>query len=340
MAGAKDFAAVNTKISGLSKNLLTNKDYQQILSMSQPEILDFLKKKEFIESTDFQELDYLSVHLKRVLIQKMRAMGYFLGNRYKTLMDLIIDRYEIDDVKKAIRNIYNKNMDISKDSFVIRPDFFKKVVEKGNVIDFIDSLSEESYYSYLRNYKEIEDEKLLFYLEMSLDRFHYSDIFKFCEKLDKGSRKKAKELFGTIIDLKNLVWIYRAKKFYNVQDTLIYNYSIFRGLKFGPEELLKLSRMDLDSFVDSIFKTDYGFLFSGNKNTDLYMSLEMDRFLYDRFYDYLRGNGFNIGKVLGYILIYEFQIKDIMVIMQGKEFKMEEETLEGYLIGNGERRLK
>ncbi len=339
MAGAKDFSAVNTKISGLSKNLLTYKDYQSILNMSPREILDLLKKKEFIESTDFQELDYLSVHLKRVLIQKMRAMGYFLGNRYKTLMDLIIDRYEIDDVKKAIRNIFNRNMDISEESFVIRTDFFKKVIEKTSIIDFIDSLSEESYYSYLRNYKEIEDEKLLFYLEMSLDRFHYSDIFKFCEKLDKKSSQKAKSLFGTIIDLKNLVWIYRAKKFYQVDDMLIYNYSIFRGLKFGPEELLKLSRMDLDSFVDSIFKMDYGFLFGEDKSSDLYMSLEIDRFLYDRFDDYLKSNGFHIGKVLGYILVYEFQIKDIMVIMQGKELNMEEESLEDYLIGYGERRF-
>lgn len=339
MAGAKDFSAVNTKISGMGKNLLSTSDYDYILSLSQREILNFLMEKEFIKATDFQELDYLSVHIKRILIEKMEALSNFMANDYKVLMDLIIDRYKIDDVKKAVRNIYNNNDNLAKENFVVEENFSNSVNSGIGISDFIKSLSKERYYDYIRSYNEKIGGEILFYLEMSLDRFHYSDIYKYCDKLDKKSRKKAKELFGTIIDLKNLTWIYRAKKYYDVDDTLIYNYSIFRGLKFGEDVLLKMSKMDIESFMSFVKGTEYSVKFFAGEGTDIEMSLNNDKFLFEKFKEYFKSMNFDIGKVLGYILIYEFQIKDIMVIMQGKELNMDKEEIKNYLICYEERRF-
>lgn len=339
MAGAKDFSAVNTKISGMGKNLLSTSDYDYILSLSQREILNFLMEKEFIKATDFQELDYLSVHIKRILIEKMEALSNFMANDYKVLMDLIIDRYKIDDVKKAVRNIYNNNDNLAKENFVVEENFFNSVNSGIGISDFIKTLSKERYYDYIRSYNEKIGGEILFYLEMSLDRFHYSDIYKYCDKLDKKSRKKAKELFGTIIDLKNLTWIYRAKKYYDVDDTLIYNYSIFRGLKFGEDVLLKMSKMDIESFMSFVKGTEYSVKFFAGEGTDIEMSLNNDIFLFEKFKEYFKSMNFDIGKVLGYILIYEFQIKDIMVIMQGKELNMDKEEIKNYLICYEERRF-
>lgn len=339
MAGAKDFSAVNTKISGMGKNLLSTSDYDYILSLSQREILNFLMEKEFIKATDFQELDYLSVHIKRILIEKMEALSNFMANDYKVLMDLIIDRYKIDDVKKAVRNIYNNNDNLAKENFVVEENFFNSVNSGIGISDFIKSLSKERYYDYIRSYNEKIGGEILFYLEMFLDRFHYSDIYKYCDKLDKKSRKKAKELFGAIIDLKNLTWIYRAKKYYDVDDTLIYNYSIFRGLKFGEDVLLKMSKMDIESFMSFVKGTEYSVKFFAGEGTDIEMSLNNDKFLFEKFKEYFKSMNFDIGKVLGYILIYEFQIKDIMVIMQGKELNMDKEEIKNYLICYEERRF-
>lgn len=339
MAGAKDFSAVNTKISGMGKNLLSTSDYDYILNLSQREILNFLMEKEFIKATDFQELDYLSVHIKRILIEKMEALSNFMANDYKVLMDLMIDRYKIDDVKKAVRNIYNNNDNLAKENFIIEEGFYNSVNQGITITDFIKSLSKERYYDYIRSYNEKIGGEILFYLEMSLDRFHYSDIYKYCDKLDKKSRKKAKELFGTIIDLKNLTWIYRAKKYYDVDDTLIYNYSIFRGLKFGVDNLLEMSKMDLETFLNFVKGTEYSVKFFAGEGTDIEMSLNNDKFLYSRFKEYFKSMNFDMGKVLGYILIYEFQIKDIMVIMQGKELKMDNKDIKNYLICYEERRL-
>lgn len=339
MAGAKDFSAVNTKISGMGKNLLKSSDYDYILNLSQREILNFLMEKEFIKATDFQELDYLSVHIKRILIEKMEALSNFMANEYKVLMDLMIDRYKIDDVKKAVRNIYNSNENLAKENFVIEEGFYNSVNQGITITDFIKSLSKERYYDYIRSYNEKIGGEILFYLEMSLDRFHYSDIYKYCDKLDKKSRKKAKELFGTIIDLKNLTWIYRAKKYYDVDDTLIYNYSIFRGLKFGVDNLLEMSKMDLESFLNFVKGTEYSVKFFAGEGTDIEMSLNNDKFLYARFKEYLKSMQFDMGKALGYVLIYEFQIKDIMVIIQGKELKMDNKDIKNYLICYEERRL-
>lgn len=339
MAGAKDFSAVNTKISGMGKNLLNTSDYDNILNLSQKDILNFLMEKEFIKATDFQELDYLSVHIKRILIEKMEALSNFMANDYKVLMDLMIDRYKIDDVKKAVRNIYNSKENLAKENFVIEEDFYNSVNSGVSISDFIKSLRKERYYDYIRSYNEKIGGEFLFYLEMSLDRFHYSDMYKYCEKLDKKSRKKAKELFGTIIDLKNLTWIYRAKKYYDVDDTLIYNYSIFRGLKFGVDDLLRMSKMDLETFLNFVKGTEYSVKFFAGEGTDIEMSLTNDKFLYSKFKGYFKSMQFDIGKVLGYVLIYEFQIKDIMVIMQGKELKMDNEDIKKYLICYEERRF-
>lgn len=339
MAGAKDFSAVNTKISGMGKNLLKSSDYDYILNLSQREILNFLMEKEFIKATDFQELDFLSVHIKKILIEKMEALSNFMANDYKVLMDLMIDRYKIDDVKKAVRNIYNSNENLAKENFIIEEGFYNSVNSRISISDFIKSLSKERYYDYIRSYNEKIGGEILFYLEMSLDRFHYSDLYKYCDKLDKRSRKKAKELFGTIIDLKNLTWIYRAKKYYDVDDTLIYNYSIFRGLKFGEDALLEMSKMDLDSFLNFVKGTEYSVKFFAGEGTDIEMSLTNDKFLYSKFKEYFKSMNFDIGKALGYILIYEFQIKDIMVIMQGKELNMDKEDVKNYLICYEERRF-
>ena len=61
-------------------------------------------------------------------------------------------------------------------------------------------------------YTDIPDDRILFYVEMTLDKSYYENLIERAKKLSGSSSKLALSLIGHHIDLLNITYLYRGKK--------------------------------------------------------------------------------------------------------------------------------
>lgn len=338
MGSAKEFSALNSKISAMKNYLLQEEDYENLINFKNiEEVVDYLFERKFIINRKYNSINEIESDLKKNRLKVLNKLSYFLSKNYMNLLDFILDKYEIEDIKKATRNIVTKNKNFSRESLIVRDDFYERVREEITLEEFYESLKETKFYKYLRGYKNQEIRDLLFFVEMSLDRNYYSSIFFESRCLNKENEKIIKKFYGQFIDLYNLSWIYRGKKFYNIEPVIIYNYTIIGGDLFNITDIKNLSYMELEEFVDSILKTKYSFLFDSEHNIDIYMERRINRYLYYESKDLIKSNKFNFEKTLGIVVMTDFDIKDIGAILESKNYNLSSNETRNYLIRNIER---
>ena len=97
-----------------------------------------------------------------------------------------------------------------------------KLSEAQTVPEILEVLKDTHYYRVLQKLEKSEQVSL-FDFEMTLDLYYFSIIWKQKDKLLKGrDLDLLTRSLGSKIDLLNMMWIYRAKKYYQLTEASIY----------------------------------------------------------------------------------------------------------------------
>jgi V/A-type H+-transporting ATPase subunit C len=82
------------------------------------------------------------------------------------------------------------------------------------------------------------------------------------EALDKSSRESMKRIFGTETDLKNILWLFRLKKYYKIEGDAAFSYLNPACHKISAEEISKLAHTkNLEEFSQKVASGPYGKVF-------------------------------------------------------------------------------
>ena len=143
-------------------------------------------------------------------------------------MKLIMKGYEIELINYCLRiviNHYKKPFDLNyKSAFFDRYSQISigKLITARTTDELVENLKETEYYAPLKKIKDTDNVTLYDY-NLALDLYYYTSTWKEQKKILK---KSDLELFmrdrGSKIDLLNIQWIYRAKKYYNMKPADIY----------------------------------------------------------------------------------------------------------------------
>lgn len=328
------FDTINSKISSMHKDMLDEMDYITLVKKETiPEILTELSSmgfKDVIHDTSMGPVQ-IERALEKFKYNQIKKLLYYLDGDYKVFLKQFLKYREILELKRVLRFIDMGFNDSSisqslKDRYSIN--------ESTTLSSFVDSLKDTNYYRVLQSYKN--QSSSLFYMEMNLDKLYYSEIILASEKLANQDRDKVKKLIGKKIDLLNIVWIYRGIKYYSLLAEELINFCIFGGEDLNYEKLKVLSYSETtEEFVEMILKTKYAFVFDG-ENIDLYMDRRINRYLYyTAKTEYKESLG--ISKVLGFLFLLDYEIKDLGAIIESSRFNISfEETLK-YLVRSYER---
>lgn len=205
----------------------------------------------------------------------------------------------------------------------------KKINFKEETFEsFIDNLKDTHYYEYLKNYKSSKDEDALFSIGMNLEKFYYRNLTEATKFFSKDDVEEFKKIFGVKIDLLNIIWIYRAKKYYNISPEEIFNFTIFGG-NYNSEKLLKLSYLDEREFEEEIRNSKYGALFAegrvivtGRTAKKIMYSIVKKNFR--------RTDG--IGKFMSFLILLDYEIANIERILEGTIFGLNKNEKLKYMI--------
>lgn len=337
--------ALETKVKAMKSQLLSDHDYNELIEAeSVDEIVTYLKEKtpygtylQDLKSLNISRTDVEGVLNNRV-IEQARKILFFLNGNEREFIRLIIKRITLSSLLILVRSLARKE-DIG--SITARLALSKRykskkaqeLIKAGNWDSFKEALRNSIYYRSLETYNTLTPQNV-FQIEKTLERSYYDLLFKKLRKLDKNENQKLIKVLRTEIDLLNLIWIYRAKKFYSFSSDQILSYIYIGGLKIRDEELQTLSQTsNYEDLIYDLKKYDqYEFLFDhANDSLDLHMDRRKKRYMYFQFKNLLFfGNA--VTSAYAYLRLLEDEIIDIISIMEAKHYHLtREETLE-YLI--------
>jgi len=338
------FAAVNTKIKTMEGEFLKDEDYASLLGLeSVTEVAGYLKERTAYSEV-LAKVDTENIHrgmLENLIKQKMvrsidRIIHYFTGE-YKSFVKTLYAKYEIEELKVIARAVYN-----GKDAAAFRNNAFvgkysridtNKVYEAKYIRDIIYALQGSEFYKFLIPLIDGNFSENPFRFEMVMDMSYYSILQKKWSKLEKQDIKVLEQAQGIIADLLNIQWIYRGIKFYRLSPEELLNYTISIGYRLDFNLLKALCyAKSLEEFYRIVKSTRYGFMLKDDGTTDIYMERRMERHIYFELKSMMRKNALSIISAFAFIIFLEFEVKDIISIVEAIRYKVPKDQAYKYIV--------
>lgn len=205
-------------------------------------------------------------------------------------------------------------------------------LSQKNLEEFVEGLKGSIYYSILKSYAREQQQKNLFYMEMNLDRLYFNLLKSQSLKLDKEDSLLFSELLGKNIDLLNIEWIYRGIKFYHLSPEELINYVLSNGYEFNYERIKQMCYSNEEKLKEIILSSSYDFLFDTENDVDLYMERRTERYLYYQFANTFKKGKLDILSSMAYIHLVEYEIRDIISILEAKKYELSFNEIKEYLV--------
>ena len=170
------------------------------------------------------------------------------------------------------------------------------------------------HYSFIKKYQNQEIINI-FEIENEIDKLYFEELYDSVK-----FNKNLKNIVGSEIDLLNIEWIIRIKKFYNFDTQRLLNMLINRYYKIKPNILKDIIEKNSFDDINSILnKTCYKNVFSSEndfeENTDTY--------LYKINYKTFKQDNISIAYIFAYINLVDYENNDIINVVEGIRYNMD-----------------
>lgn len=337
------YSHLSTKIRAMKGKMLNEDDYEQLLLRSSVlEVALYLKNNTYYSDV-LQELNEGNVHrgqvetlLYKSIIHEALKIGRYLKGNEKSVFRYIYRRQEIEDLKKMLRTLQmGENIDqIDRKLFFINKYSvidFNKLFSANDMRTFVNGLKGTNFFNIL-NPLLIDDNKIdLFSAEMALDMYYYKKLIAGLELVSGTDKKVATNIIGLEADLRNIMWVYRGKNYYNISKELLYRYHIGYSYKLNKKDLKKLiNANDVEEMIEILKKTPYNDILSPDEH---YWEKEFYEYILDVHDKNISMNPFSIAPILGYIFAKEVEIMNITTIIEGIRYGVDPSKIKKFLIG-------
>lgn len=274
------YSAIAAKMSAMSGRLVKPHEYEEMAGLgSVTEVVNYLNKYPSYQKIFAAESDF-DIHRGRVeaLFQKSIYADFakiyaFSGIEQRKFLDIYYIKYEIAILKNCLRMIFdNRNVTLDLSEFQA---FFEKrsaldVVKLGEsktISDFVGNLQGSVFYPVLKKLDGAADATLFDY-ENALNLFYMKRIWnEFGRMLKKRDLEVIREIYGSEIELLNLQWIHRAKKYYHMTPADIYAFIVPVHYKLRKDLFCRIVEADTAQDMENLLRTCYYARFSEQLDT-------------------------------------------------------------------------
>nr|MBU1328964.1 V-type ATPase subunit [Candidatus Omnitrophota bacterium] len=328
------YSFINAKIRAMISFLISQDLFSRMLEAEDVyEAMELLKEspyyKNAIESIPKEISDFRIIEkrfIKNDLGIYRKIYKSAPGKTEKELMSLFIEKYELEQLKTALR-IWNKKTPIDADDFILGEKIsfdidYKKIIYAPNIEEIILLLEDTPYRKpVLRSRDRFKEKGSTFYLEASLDIDYCQRMLSCAESLSPVDQEIAKRVIGIEIDTENINWLIRMRKYYNLAAGDIMEWMIPGGTRINKENVTSFYTTDgLTKIVDSVALGPYAKI---RELMEENMSL-IENFLHEVLLKEVKralsGYPFTIGTILGYVILKRNETKNIISLLYAKDF--------------------
>ena len=265
------YSGIATKVRAMEAKLLGPGDFEEIAAMkSVPEVVSWLIQnstyKEVLESLDPELIHRGNIEklLQLSLYHDYTKIYRFCSLEQRKFLRLYLKRYEVELINYCLRiviNHYQEPFDLNyKKEFFDRYSqiSLERLIRSRTTDELIENLRDTEYYETLKKMRDGRAVTLFDY-DLALNLYYFTTMWKGRKKVLK---KKELEIFtrdcGSKINLLNIQWIYRAKKYFSLAPADIYALLIPIHYKLRTELVQEMVEAEtLEDFDKAVAKTAY-----------------------------------------------------------------------------------
>ncbi len=338
------YSHLNAKISAMKGKMLNQEDINALmLRSSVAEIASYLKNNTYYSNalSNVAENDVhrgmLEILLYRAEISDSLKVARYLKGKDKMIYRFVYRKYEIEDLKKMLRTLQmGKSLSEIDTSMLFISKYskinFNEVLKATTIKELVEGIHGTNFYPILKPLMQDERHIDIFAAEMALDLYYYS---KLKEQLDTivGGRDKEifASIFGTDGDIKNILGIYRAKKYYETNREMLYRYLIPMSYKLKKSDIEKMIEAETMEEFMTVFEGTYYAKYLGT-DPDFWSINHLKLMLKIQHKNTMR-NQFSLAPIVGYVVTKELEIHNIVAIIEGIRYKVEQEKIKEQLVG-------
>lgn len=346
MGGLSAYSGITTKVRAMKSQFFSDTELRAVASQeSVADAVDYLKSFPSYQQI-FSGLEGDTLHrgvieqrLNLSLYQDFAKLYRFSNLSQRKFLDLYFMHYEISILKKCLRNTLD-HRDFDFDLSLFQEFFDKhskldlmKLSGTENLSELIANLDGSPYYDLLTHLSDTSEPNLFDY-EMLLDLMYFKTMWKNKSKFLSGSEQKIlSQCFGSRLDMLNIQWIYRSKKYYRLQAADIYALLIPVQYRLKKEEIIKLAESgSLEEFYAVLQTTFYG----GLELADLQEQPDLED-LYEQVLNRIhritsQRNPYSIASLNSYLYFKELEIGRIITVIESIRYGVEPDTICSYII--------
>ena len=328
------YSFINAKIRAMLSYLITPALFSRILdSKDSYEVMELLKDspyyKDIVERNGKEISDLRSLEkefLKNDLDIFKGISDVISTKKEKQLVFLFIERYEIEQLKVALR-IWHTKKPVNIEDFLLgeRISFdidYEKLVYSSNIEEIILLLDHTPYKKpLLRSRERFKEKNSVFYLEAGLDIDYYERLFSSIDSLSSWDRDIAKRILGIQIDIENINWLIRMRKYYGLAAGEIMEGVIPGGHRIHKDNIISLYTTNgFTKILDSVALGPYSKLKDLIEEGAGLIENFLHEILLKEVKRALAGFPFTIGTILGYLILKQAETKNIISLLYAKGY--------------------
>lgn len=320
------YPSINAKLKGMYAKRLKDDDLQDLAKQNNlKSAVAILKNKSsslnvLSEDADREQIEKV---LNGEIIYDIEKIVKYLDKNDTQIFNLLISKYEIRCIKKAIKLLYSKN-EYDENIKIWTNTIFTdlKGLESIKSIDeFLKIINNTKYKKILKKYFENKNtEYSIFEIENELDKMYLKSIYN-----SAGNNKNLKKMIGAKIDFTNILWIYRMKKYYNFSEDKIEKSIIDINYALKKNQILLLVKAkNIEELNEILKKTVY----SNIATDDIYeLECNMKKYLHGLYIKNFKSNLLSINCIYSYLNLVELENKDIISIIEAVRYGIDKEKL-------------
>lgn len=342
------YSGITTKVRSMESRLITDEQFREMAALETvADAMEYLKRQPDYADV-FSNLEETELH-RSAIEQRLTLSQYedfaklyqFANLTQRKFLDLYFMHYEITLLKKCLRNVLDhRNPDLDLSVF---QEFFDrhskldlmKLASSADLFEFISNLDGSPYYDLLSHMDDVEKPTLFDY-EVHLDLLYFKTVWKIRGKyLSREEQKLLTRCFGSKLDLLNIQWIYRSKKYYKLVPADIYALVIPSNYRLKSDEIVKLVETGtLEEFQTVLQNTFYGKMKLGEMAEQLSLEDLYERILNQIYNSTSRNNPYSIAILNSYLYFKELEIQKIITTIESIRYGVDPAEIISYVVKN------
>lgn len=343
-----EYCAISAKLKAMNRDTLDEADYEALLSKKTVnEICDYLIHNTGY-SSNLEELASADIHRGRMeqLIWQEQFEDYmslyqFMNAEQRNLLKFLFMRREIDYLKSRIRSMYTGDEQTAvfqgafKEFFRKHSKINREMVHTAKTMEeYKQACKDTPYYGVLKRAEVLDAD--YFSVSMMLDSFYFQEFWKAKIKYFHNNKESGAfaSLVGEEIDLLNMIWIYRGKKYFHMSNEMIYTYLIPVRYRLNTQQIKQMVDSDsVEKMIDiAKSQTPYGELFDNVDGEGFFIEENYRRMRYRTAKRIFVNQPLTMGAVFAYFELKEMENYKITTIIEGKRYAVDEKTIREHMM--------